>query len=217
VAEVRVAANGLVYITDYRHDLIAGNMDKTDSSRCTWCLGSELYRDYHDTEWGLPCRDDHKLFEFVVLEGAQAGLSWITILKKRENYRKAFAGFDVNRVARFNPRSVERLMQNEGIVRNRLKIEATISNARSYLAVQEEFGSFSDYFWGFVDGEPIVNHFRTMTEVPATTPLSDKISKDMKKRGFRFFGSTICYAHMQATGLVNDHLVSCFRHQACQG
>ena len=183
--------------------------------RCDWSVGDTLYEQYHDEEWGVPCRDDHKLFEFVVLEGAQAGLSWITILKKRENYHRAFAEFDPQKVARFNQRSVERLMNDSGIVRNRLKIESTISNAKCFLAVQEEFGSFANYFWGFVDNQPIVNHWKTMKEVPASTPLSDQISKDMKKRGFKFFGTTICYAHMQATGMVNDHLTSCFRHQEC--
>jgi DNA-3-methyladenine glycosylase I len=187
------------------------------SERCGWCEGSDLYRDYHDREWGVPCRDDHKLFEFIVLESAQAGLSWITILKKRENYREAFSNFDAEAVARYNQRSVARLMGNEGIVRNRQKIEATIGNARAFLEVRKEYGSFTDYFWGFVDGEAIVNRWQTMAEVPATTPLSDQISKDMKKRGFRFFGSTICYAHMQATGMVNDHLVNCFRHRECRG
>lgn len=182
-------------------------------TRCGWCLGSDLYRNYHDHEWGVPCHDDGKLFEFIVLESAQAGLSWITILKKRENYRKAFAGFDAEKVARYNSRSVERLMNDPGIVRNRLKIESTITNARSFLAVQEEFGTFAHYFWQFSDGKPIVNQWRSLKDVPATTTLSDRLSKDMKKRGFRFLGSTVCYAHMQAVGMVNDHLVDCFRHQ----
>ncbi|MDM3871473.1 DNA-3-methyladenine glycosylase I [Porticoccus sp. W117] len=183
--------------------------------RCEWCGDSELYQHYHDTEWGVLCYDDKTLFEFLILESAQAGLSWITILKKRENYRKAFADFDAAKVARFNSRSVERLMQDAGIVRNRLKIESAISNAKCFLEVQNEFGSFSNYIWGFVDGKPIQNRWKSLAEVPASTPLSDQISKDMKKRGFRFFGTTICYAHMQATGMVNDHVVGCFRHKEC--
>lgn len=187
----------------------------TDSQRCPWSWGDSLYAAYHDHEWGVPCRDDGKLFEFLVLESAQAGLAWITILRKRENYRRAFSGFDPRKVARYNRRSVERLMADKGIVRNRLKIEAAINNARAFLAIVEAFGSFSDYFWGFSDGQPIVNHWRTLDQVPATTPLSDSISKDMKQRGFLFFGSTICYAHMQAMGMVNDHLVGCFRHSQC--
>ena len=181
--------------------------------RCPWSDTDALYRHYHGTEWGVPCYDDHKLFEFLVLESAQAGLSWITVLRKRDNYRKAFSDFDAQKVARYNNRSVERLMKNAGIVRNRQKIEAAISNARLFLEIQGEHGSFANYFWQFSDGKPVVNHFHTMQEVPATTALSDTISKDMKKRGFRFFGSTICYAHMQAVGMVNDHLVSCFRHR----
>lgn len=182
---------------------------------CPWCGNDPLYVDYHHTEWGVPCYDDKILFEFLTLESAQAGLSWITVLKKRDNYRKAFADFEAEKVARFNSRSVERLMNNPGIVRNRLKIESAISNARLFIKLQEEFGSFSNYFWGFADGRPIQNQWRTMAEVPAATLLSDTISKDMKKRGFKFFGTTICYAHMQATGMVNDHIVSCFRHREC--
>ncbi|MCK9469356.1 MAG: DNA-3-methyladenine glycosylase I [Porticoccaceae bacterium] len=180
--------------------------------RCPWCGSDPLYQHYHDNEWGVPCYDDDKLFEFLVLESAQAGLSWITVLRKRENYRRAFAGFDAQKIARFNKRSVERLMNDAGIVRNRQKIEAAINNARVFLTIREEFGRFSDYFWNFCDGSPIVNRFATLAEVPASTPLSDTISKDMKQRGMRFFGSTICYAHMQAMGMVNDHLVGCFRY-----
>jgi DNA-3-methyladenine glycosylase I len=191
-------------------------MDKTLLARCDWCQNDPLYVNYHDTEWGVPCKDDRKLFEFVVLESAQAGLSWITILKKRDNYRRAFADFDVEAVARFNKRSVARLLDDAGIVRNRLKIESTITNARAFIDIQQEFGSFSDYFWGFNDGEVVTNCWQSLKEVPATTALSDTISKDMKKRGFRFFGSTICYAHMQATGMVNDHIESCFRHRECR-
>lgn len=183
-----------------------------DKVRCGWCGDTEIYQHYHDTEWGVPCRDDKVLFEFLILESAQAGLSWLTVLKKRENYRKAFAGFDPQKVARFNSRSIERLLGDSGIIRNRQKIEAAINNARKFIDVQEKFGSFSNYIWAFVDDEPIVNRWQALAELPASTPLSDKISKEMKQRGFKFFGSTICYAHMQATGMVNDHLVDCFRH-----
>lgn len=185
------------------------------SSRCPWSEGNALYENYHDSEWGVPCFDDSKLFEFIVLESAQAGLSWITILRKRENYRRAFDQFNPEKIARYNRRSIERLLDNEGIVRNRKKIEATIDNARAFLRTIESEGSFSRYFWQFTDGHPITNHWQTMDQVPATTGLSDLISKDMKQRGFRFFGSTICYAHMQAMGMVNDHLTGCFRHQEC--
>jgi DNA-3-methyladenine glycosylase I len=185
--------------------------------RCPWSLGvSEAYLRYHDEEWGVPVRDDRKHFEFLILEGAQAGLSWSTVLHKRPAYRKAFANFEPARVARFNRRSVERLLGNAGIIRNRLKIEASISNARSFLAVQAEFGSFDDYIWRFVDGRPRRNRWRRPQEVPATSAESDALSRDLKARGFRFVGSTIIYAHMQAIGLVNDHLVGCFRHAECQ-
>lgn len=180
--------------------------------RCPWPGADPLYIDYHDTEWGVPVRDDRLLFEFLILEGFQAGLAWITILKKRENFRKAFAGFDPERVARFTERDRKRLMADKGIVRNHLKIDAAVQNARAFLDVQEQFPSFSDYIWDFVDGKPITNHFDRMEDVPAQTPLSEKISKDLKKRGFRFVGPTIVYAHMQATGMVNDHLTQCFRH-----
>jgi DNA-3-methyladenine glycosylase I len=180
--------------------------------RCGWCGTDPLYVAYHDTEWGVPVHDDRKLFEFLILEGAQAGLSWITILKKREAYRRAFAGFDAGKVARFGPRQVARLLADAGIVRNRLKIEAAINNARHFLAVQEEFGSFDEYVWRFVDGRPIINRWKTLKQVPASTPESDALSRDLKARGFKFVGSTICYAHMQATGMVNDHLAGCFRH-----
>ncbi|PCH49386.1 MAG: DNA-3-methyladenine glycosylase I [Cellvibrionales bacterium] len=193
-------------------------MPKITSStkqRCNWPSKDPLYEKYHDEEWGVPCYDDHKLFEFLVLESAQAGLSWITILRKRDNYRKAFADFDAQKVARFNKRSVERLLGDAGIVRNRLKIEAAISNAKLFLDLQDEHGSFANFLWGYIDGKPIQNKRQTLADYPATTPLSDTISKDMKKRGFRFFGSTICYAHMQAMGMVNDHTVDCFRHSEC--
>lgn len=180
--------------------------------RCPWCGNDPLYMAYHDEEWGVPVRDDRTWFEFLVLEGAQAGLSWLTILKKRGNYRRAFDDFDVHKVARYTPAKVEKLLQDAGIVRNRLKIESTISNAKAFIAVQKEFGSFDAYMWQWVNGVPVVNRPRTMKDVPASTELSDRISKDMKKRGFRFVGSTIIYAHLQATGVVNDHLVGCHRH-----
>jgi DNA-3-methyladenine glycosylase I len=179
--------------------------------RCEWAGTDPRYVAYHDNEWGMPEHDDRKLFEFVVLESAQAGLSWITILRKRENYRAAFDGFDPDAVARFTPARVERLLQDDGIVRNRRKIEAAIGNARAALAVRDEYGSIAGYFWDFVGGSPVVNHFETMADIPARTPASEGMAKDMKARGFRFFGPTIAYAHMQAMGLVNDHTVSCFR------
>lgn len=187
----------------------------TDLNRCSWCGDDPLYQQYHDSEWGVPCRDDKKLFEFVILEGAQAGLSWITVLRKREAYRSAFADFDVQRVAVFDEQDIERLINDAGIVRNRLKIASAISNAHLFIDIQKEFGSFSNYFWGYVDNQPIVNRWEKHSDIPATTELSDLIAKDMKKRGFKFFGSTICYAHMQAMGLVNDHTLDCFRHSQC--
>ena len=174
-----------------------------------------MLRRYHDTEWGVPVYDDGKQFEFLVLEGAQAGLSWLTVLRKREAYRSAFAGFDPVEVARFGEKEIEALVGNPGIIRNRLKIAATVTNARAFLEIQEEFGSFNGYIWGFVDGEPIRNRWNSMSELPATSARSDKLSRDLKRRGFKFVGSTIVYAHMQAVGLVNDHLVSCFRYQEC--
>jgi DNA-3-methyladenine glycosylase I len=180
--------------------------------RCDWALGGdEAYIRYHDEEWGVPVRDDRKQFEFLTLESAQAGLSWATILRKREGYRRAFAEFDPEKVARFTERRIEKLLQDPSIVRNRLKVRAAVSNARAFLEVAEELGSFSDYIWNFVGGTPIRNRWRTMKQVPATSPESDALSRDMKKRGFKFAGSTIMYAHMQATGLVNDHLLGCFR------
>jgi DNA-3-methyladenine glycosylase I len=188
----------------------------TTPKRCPWCLsGNDLYIHYHDTEWGVPVHDDQLQFEFLILEGAQAGLSWSTILNKREGYREAFAGFDAERIARFGKRDIARLMGNPGIVRNRLKIEAAIGNARQYLKIQDREGSFSRYLWGFVGGKPIQHRAKVPGDIPVTSPESDALSKDLKKRGFRFVGSTIIYAHMQATGMVNDHLVSCFRHKAC--
>ena len=189
---------------------------KDERRRCDWCLGvSAAYTAYHDEEWGRPLLNDAGQFEFLVLESAQAGLSWSTVLHKRAGYRRAFAGFDPEKVARFNRRSVARLLGDAGIIRNRLKIESAIGNARAFLAVREEFGSFSDYLWDFVDGRPVVNRWREMRQVPASTPLSDRISTDLKARGFKFVGSTIVYAHLQATGLVNDHLLGCFRHAEC--
>jgi DNA-3-methyladenine glycosylase I len=188
-----------------------------EKTRCPWCGDDPLYRQYHDTEWGVPVHDDTKLFEFIMLEGAQAGLSWITILRKREAYRRAFADFDVERVARFGASDVQRLMADAGIVRNRLKIESAIGNARAFIEVQESHGSFDRYIWDWVDGRPIVNTFKSMSEVPALTPLSEKLSKDLKKHGFRFVGPTIVYAHMQATGMVNDHLVGCYRWREVGG
>ncbi|WP_422446905.1 DNA-3-methyladenine glycosylase I [Endozoicomonas sp. ALB091] len=180
-----------------------------NDSRCSWCHGDELYTQYHDTEWGVPCHNDQKLFEFLILEGAQAGLSWITILKRREGYRAAFHQFDVQQVARMTDPDIEKLMQDAGIIRNRLKIRSAINNAKAFIRVQEEFGSFSQYLWSFVNHQPIINQQQSMRDVPATTDTSDRMSKDLKKRGFSFVGSTICYAYMQAMGLVNDHLVSC--------
>ena len=182
--------------------------------RCAWAESTPLSTRYHDTEWGVPVHDDRILFEFLILEGAQAGLSWNTILNKRVNYRAAFANFDPRAVARYDRRKIAALMRNAGIVRNRLKIESTVSNARAFLAVQHEFGSFDRYIWQFVDGTPLRNRWRRSSDVPASTALSDIISIDLKKRDFRFVGTTICYAFMQATGIVSDHLVTCFRHRA---
>ena len=185
-------------------------------SRCGWCGDDALYVRYHDTEWGVPLKDDRALFEFLVLEGAQAGLAWITVLRKREGYRAAFDGFDPAKVARYSDAKLERLLENPGIIRNRLKVKSARRNAQAFLAVQEEWGSFSDYIWNFVDGRPIQNRWRSLAEVPASTALSDGISKDLRKRGFNFVGTTIVYAHMQATGMVNDHLADCFRHEECR-
>ncbi len=184
--------------------------------RCDWCQSDPLLVAYHDEEWGIPVHDDQRLFEFLVLEGAQAGLSWITILRKREAYREAFDGFEPARVARYDQRRVLRLLQNPGIVRNRLKIESAVKNARAFLKVQEEFGSFARYQWQLVAGKPVQNRHATIREVPPRSSLSDAWSKDLKKRGFSFVGSTIVYAHMQAVGMVNDHLVTCFRYSAAK-
>lgn len=186
--------------------------------RCPWAYGaSPHYIPYHDREWGVPVRDDRTQFEFLTLESAQAGLSWNTILNKREGYRRAFAGFDPVKVARFTPAKIESLLKDPGIVRNRLKVAAAVNNARLFLEVQREFGSFSKYIWGFVGGKQKVNRWKTLKDLPASSPESDALSADLKRRGFKFVGSTIMYAHMQATGLVNDHLVTCFRHKACLG
>ena len=179
--------------------------------RCKWCVGIDIYEKYHDEEWGVPVYDDQKLFEFLILETFQAGLSWITILRKRENFKLAFDHFDYKKIALYSEDKVQELLQNAGIIRNQLKIRSAISNAKAFMKVQEEFGSFSTYIWAFVDGKPIVNSHKTLKEVPATTPLSDTISKDLKKRGFKFVGSTVIYAQMQATGMVNDHVEDCFR------
>ncbi len=184
--------------------------------RCTWCGTDPLYVDYHDNEWGIPTFDDVRLFEMLVLEGAQAGLAWITVLRKREGYRELFEGFDANRIARYTDRKLDKLLLDPRIIRNRLKVYGTRQNARAYLAIQEEFGSFADYIWRFVDHRPLQNNWRSLRDVPATTAVSDQISKDLKKRGFTFVGSTIVYAHMQATGMVNDHTTDCFRRRECK-
>jgi DNA-3-methyladenine glycosylase I len=180
--------------------------------KCGWCVGDTLYEAYHDKEWGVPVYDDDTLFEFLILETFQAGLSWITVLRKRKNFRKAFDNFDYKKIAKYNQKKIDILLQDAGIIRNKLKINATITNAQSFIKIQEEFSSFSNYIWGFVDGKPIKNDFKDYRNAPANTALSDTISKDLKKRGFKFVGSTVIYAHMQATGMVNDHEVSCFRY-----
>jgi DNA-3-methyladenine glycosylase I len=183
--------------------------------RCPWCGSDPLYIDYHDQVWGVPLHDEQQLFEMLTLEGAQAGLSWLTILRKREGYRRAFAGFDPRLVAGFDDADVARLLADPGIVRNRLKVASAISNARAVLEVQARYGSLDAFLWRFVDGVPVRNSWRTMAEIPASTPLSDAMSRELKRHGFRFVGSTICYAHMQATGMVNDHLTGCFRYDRC--
>ena len=179
--------------------------------RCRWCVGIDIYEKYHDEEWGVPVYNDQKLFEFLILETFQAGLSWITILKKRENFRLAFDNFNYSKVALYSEDKIQELMQNTGIIRNQLKIRSAVSNAGSFMKIQEEFGSFSKYIWGFVDGKPVINYPKILKEVPATTPLSDAISKNLKKRGFKFVGSTVVYAHIQATGMVNDHVENCWK------
>ncbi|KAA5827879.1 DNA-3-methyladenine glycosylase I [Algibacter amylolyticus] len=181
--------------------------------RCGWCEGDALYEAYHDNEWGVPVYDDDTLFEFLILETFQAGLSWITVLRKRENFRAAFDNFDYKKIANYQQTKIDALLQDTGIIRNKLKVNATVSNANAFIKVQEEFGSFSKYIWGFIDGKPIKNRVNHYKDAPGNTPLSDTISKDLKKRGFKFVGSTVVYAHMQATGMVNDHEVDCFRYQ----
>ncbi|MEJ1236958.1 DNA-3-methyladenine glycosylase I [Chryseolinea sp. T2] len=192
----------------------AGGKEKI---RCSWCLKFDEYIDYHDKEWGVPVHDDQVHFEFLILEGAQAGLSWSTILKKREGYRKAFAGFDAKKVSRFTEERVEKILQDPGIVRNRLKVNAAVNNAKRFLEVQKEFGSFDKYIWSFVGGKPKVNAWKELGNVPPTSAESDALSKDLIKRGFKFVGSTVIYAHMQACGLINDHLVDCWRYEAVNG
>lgn len=181
--------------------------------RCGWCEGDDLYEAYHDNEWGVPVYDDATLFEFLILETFQAGLSWITILRKRENFRKAFDNFDYKKIANYKQSKIEDLLQDAGIIRNKLKVNATVTNAQAFIKTQEEFGSFSKYIWGFIDGKPIRNTLKDYRNAPANTTLSDTISKDLKKRGFKFVGSTVVYAHMQATGMVNDHEINCFRYE----
>ncbi|MCB0739306.1 MAG: DNA-3-methyladenine glycosylase I [Bacteroidetes bacterium] len=183
--------------------------------RCGWCGTDPLYLKYHDEEWGVPVYDDKKLFEFLILEGAQAGLSWLTILKRREGYRNAFADFEVEKVAKFSKLQIESILQDEGIIRNKLKVNAAVTNAQAFIKVQKEFGSFSEYIWRFTDGKVLMNHPKSMSDLPATSPESDALSKDLKKRGFKFVGSTIMYAHMQATGMVNDHVEHCWRKYQC--
>lgn len=182
-------------------------------NRCSWCTASELYIKYHDEEWGVPVYDDRLLFEMLLLEGAQAGLSWITILNKRDNYRKAFDNFNATKIVRYTEKKKAKLLQNTGIVRNKLKVNAAVINAVAFLKIQDEVGSFKNYIWQFVDGKPIINSFKTLAEVPASTKESDVMAKDLKKRGFKFVGSTICYAFMQAVGMVNDHTIDCFRYK----
>ncbi|MFO7526285.1 MAG: DNA-3-methyladenine glycosylase I [Ignavibacteriaceae bacterium] len=184
-----------------------------EKTRCPWPSDDKLMIKYHDKEWGVPLHDDKKLFEFLILEGFQAGLSWRTVLYKRENFRKAFDNFDFNKVAKYDKRKINSLLKDEGIIRNKLKVEGAVKNAKAFLQIRKEFGTFDKYIWGFIKGKPIQNKFKSLKELPARTELSDLISKDMKKRGFTFVGSTIIYAHMQATGMVNDHLLSCFRYK----
>lgn len=184
-----------------------------DLNRCPWCGSDELYVKYHDEEWGVPVHEDKKHFEFLVLESAQAGLNWLTILRKRENYRKAYDGFDALKVSQYDEEKVNVLMQNAGIIRNKRKIEASINNAKHFLKIQTEFGSFDNYIWSFVGNQPVLNHWEDISQVPATSALSDSVSKDLKARGFKFLGTTIVYAHLQATGIINDHLTTCFRYK----
>ena len=185
-----------------------------EKSRCGWCLSSDLYKEYHDHEWGTPVYDDGTLFEFLILETFQAGLSWITVLNKRENFRLAFDQFDYKKIAEYDENKIQELLNNAGIIRNKLKVYSTVTNAQAFMKIQEEFGTFSKYIWNFTDAKPIINNPKTLKDVPATTPLSDAISRDLKKRGFKFVGSTVIYAHMQATGMVNDHIEDCWKKQA---
>jgi len=185
----------------------------TNTSRCKWCEKDSLYIKYHDTEWGVPLHDEQQLFEFLMLETFQAGLSWITILRKRENFRKAFDNFDVKKIAQYDENKIQALLQDTGIIRNKLKVRAAVSNAQAFLKLQKEFGSFDNYVWAFVNGKPVQNKWESVKELPGKTKLSDQLSKDLKERGFKFVGSTIVYAYMQATGMVNDHTVNCFRHK----
>ena len=185
-------------------------------NRCQWCLSEEIYMEYHDTEWGVPVYDDQKQFEFLVLESAQAGLSWLTILKRREGYRRLYDDFDAKLVAEYGEERIQKMLLDPGIIRNRKKIESSVNNAQKFLEIQAQHGSFCSYIWGFVDGKQVVNQFQDLSQIPATTPLSDSITKDLKQKGFKFLGSTILYAHLQATGLVNDHLLDCFRHTECK-
>lgn len=187
--------------------------DSKEPTRCAWARDDTLYQHYHDCEWGVPLHDDQRLFEFLLLEGAQAGLSWITILRKRENYRAAFDNFDATRIAAYDANKIESLLQNPGIVRNRLKVQSAVGNAQQFLRVQEEFASFAEFIWQFVEGHPRQNVWRTQADVPANTPESDAMSRELRRRGFKFVGTTICYALMQATGMVNDHTTECFRHE----
>ena len=189
---------------------------KKQLKRCSWCESNDLDRDYHDTEWGVPVYDDTTLLEFLILEGAQAGVSWLVVLKKRPHYQKVFANFEAEKIVRFTDKKLEKLLLDPGIIRNRLKVFGVRENARAFLRIQEEYGSFNDYIWQFVDGKPIVNKWKTSKQVPGKTDISDSMSKDLKKRGFKFIGSTICYAFMQASGLVNDHTLDCFRHAPTQ-
>lgn len=188
-------------------------MEKT---RCIWAGKEKIYIEYHDKEWGVPVKEEQKQFEFLTLEGFQAGLSWITILKKRENFREAFDNFDYKKIAAYNEEKIQALLNNKGIIRNKLKVLAAVSNAQAFMRIQEEFGSFTDYIWGFTNHKQLVNHWKSHEEVPANTELSDRISKDLKKRGFKFVGSTVVYSHLQATGMINDHIVNCFRHKEVQ-
>ena len=184
--------------------------------RCSWCGEDPLYQHYHDTEWGVPTFDDPTLFEFLILEGAQAGLSWITVLRKRENYRKAFNGFDPHKMARYSNKKIEKLLADPGIIRNRLKVESAVKNAKAFLTIQEQYGSFSEYIWQFVDGKAIQNKRKSLKDIPASTAQSDAMSKSLKKAGFNFVGSTICYAYMQSMGMVNDHVLDCYRYKECK-